>query len=148
MYTLDRLGYRGQYDVYDHQGFGITNNHLGGRANVAQASGYALVIQDDGRSSLSPNMPDGSDFRSKKVNQTLWYRNYLAQGAGGLVGTASLWLIGENTAFETSTNPLITDLTADRRRDRPGARSESRHRRCCVGHVGERRQHGLHRSMK
>ena len=26
MYTLDKLGYRGDYDVYDHQGLGNTNN--------------------------------------------------------------------------------------------------------------------------
>jgi hypothetical protein len=111
MYTLDRLGYRGAYDVYDVQGYGNTNNQLGGRANVAQASGYALIIEDDGRSNLSPNIPDGSNLGSQKINQAQWYRDYLAQGASGLAGTATLWVIGENTAFEKPTNPLFaTDM--------------------------------------
>jgi hypothetical protein len=53
MYTLDHLGYRGQYDVYDVQGYGGTNNQLGGRATVDQCIGYALIVQDNGRG-LSP----------------------------------------------------------------------------------------------
>ena len=28
MYALDRLGYRGFYDVYDHTGYGNTYNQL------------------------------------------------------------------------------------------------------------------------
>jgi hypothetical protein len=108
MYCLDRLGYRGYYDVYDQQGYGNTNNQLGSRANVAQASGYALIIEDDGRSNLVPNVPDGSNNDNEKVNQAQWYRNYLAQGLSGLAGTASLWIVGENTAFEKSTNALFT----------------------------------------
>ena len=62
MYALDRLGYRGCYDVYDHTGYGNTNNQLGGRATNAQCGGYALIIEDDGRSSLMPNMTDGSNL--------------------------------------------------------------------------------------
>jgi hypothetical protein len=107
MYTLDRLGYRGYYDVYDVQGYGNTNNQLGGRANVTQASGYALIIEDDGRSNLSPNIPTGANLSDQKINQAQWFRSYLAQGASGLIGTASLWVIGENTAFETAANPLF-----------------------------------------
>jgi hypothetical protein len=107
-YWLDRAGYRGFYDEYDVQGYGNTNNQLGGRANVGQASGYALIIQDDGRSGLVPNVPDGSSTDNEKVNQAAWYRSYLAQGVTGLAGTASVWIIGENTAFEKSSNALFT----------------------------------------
>jgi hypothetical protein len=108
MYTLDRLGYRGQYDVYDVQGYGSTNNQLGGRASTPQVAGYALIIQDDGRSSLTPNMPDGSNLGSQKVNQAQWYRSYLSQGAASFVGRAGLWILGESTAIEKPTNPLFT----------------------------------------
>jgi hypothetical protein len=107
MYTLDRMGYRGYYDVYDVQGYGNTNNQLGGRANVAQASGYLLIVEDDGRSNLTPNIPDGLTPDNEKINQAGWYQSYLTQGLTGLVGTASLMVIGENTAFEKATNPLI-----------------------------------------
>jgi len=107
-YWLDRAGYRGSYDEYDVQGYGNTNNQLGGRANVGQASGYAIIIQDDGRSGLVPNVPDGSSTDNEKVNQAAWYRSYLAQGVTGLAGTASVWIIGENTAFEKSSNALFT----------------------------------------
>jgi len=108
MYCLDRLGYRGYYDIYDQQGYGNTNNQLGGRANVAQANGYALIIEDDGRSGLVPNIPDGTDGDNNLINQAQWYRDYLAQGDLGPMDTATLWVIGENTAFEKSTNALFT----------------------------------------
>jgi hypothetical protein len=107
MYTLDRLGYAGHYDVFDVQGYGNTNNVLGSRANVGQCSGYALIIQDDGRSNLVPNVPDGVIWDDNKINQAQWYRNYLAQGTTGFVGTATLWIAGESTAFERATNPLF-----------------------------------------
>jgi len=105
MYTLDRLGYRDYYDVYDHQGFGNTNNQLGGRASVVQASAYALIIHDQGRGGV---MSDGVDIESEKVAQTQWYRDYLSQGLLGAPGIASLWIIGEDVAFEKQTNPLIS----------------------------------------
>ncbi len=108
MYTLDRLGYAGHYDVYDVQGYGNTNNQLGGRANVGQCSAYGLVIQDDGRSALGPNVPDGVNLDNEKINQAQWYRDYLAQGVSGLAGTATLWILGENTAFLKASNPLFT----------------------------------------
>jgi hypothetical protein len=94
-------------DVYDVQGYGNTNNALGSRANVGQCSGYSLIIQDDGRSALTPNMPDGSNTDSQKINQAQWYRDYLAQGVSGIAGTATLWILGENTAFEKAANPLF-----------------------------------------
>src|SRR5262249_48563168 len=100
--------YRNHYDVYDPQGYGNTNNQLGGRANIGQASGYALVIEDDGRSNLTINIPDGTSLDNEKVNQAQWYRDYLAQGLTGLAGTATLWVIGESTAFEKAANPLFT----------------------------------------
>jgi hypothetical protein len=108
MYTLDQIDYANAYDVYDVQGYGNTNNQLGGRATVAQASGYAIIIQDDGRSNLTPNLPDGSNSNMQKIDQAGWYRAYLAQGASGVAGIASLWILGENTAFEKATNPLVS----------------------------------------
>jgi hypothetical protein len=111
MFTLDNLGYKGEYDVFDVQGYGNTANQLITRANVAQASGYSLIIQDDGRSNLVPNIPDGSDNDGNQFDQAGWYRSYLAQGSIGVAGTASFMLIGENTAFQHRTNPLIsTDM--------------------------------------
>ncbi len=108
MYTLDRLGYAGHYDVFDVQGYGNTNNQLGSRATPAQCAGYALIIQDDGRSILVPNVPDGIVWDDNKINQAQWYRDYLAQGGSGLAGTATAWILGENTAFQKATNPLFT----------------------------------------
>jgi hypothetical protein len=107
MYTLDELGYAGNYDVYDVMGYGDTGNQLGGRASVAQCSGYALIIQDDGRSNLTPNIPDREGGDANQVPQASWYRAYLAQGASSLAGTATFWSIGENTGFLHRNNPLF-----------------------------------------
>ena len=107
MYTLDRLGYRGDYDVYDYQGLGNTNNQLGGRASVTQCAGYALIIHDAGRGDGS--IGDGLNLDSEKINQAQWYRDYLAQG--NIVGgapIANVWLLGEDTASFRPTNPLIS----------------------------------------
>jgi hypothetical protein len=110
MYTLDRLGYRGAYDTYDQMGYGNTNNQLGGRASVQQAIGYALLIQDNGRG-LSFTLPDGLSIDSEKVDQAQWYRDYLANGSLSEIGTASLWIVSENTVNEKRSNPLIaTDM--------------------------------------
>ncbi len=127
MYTLDRLGYAGHYDVYDVQGYGNTNNQLGGRATPAQCAGYALIIQDDGRSSLVPNVPDGIVWDDNKINQAQWYRDYLAQGGGGVAGTSTVWILGENTAFQKATNPVLCDRYGpDQHRDGPGGGGEPR----------------------
>jgi hypothetical protein len=107
MYTLDQLGYHGKYDVYNVQGTGNINNQLGGRANVAQASGYALIVHDAGRN--FGTVPDGVNLDDAKINQAQWYRDYLAQGTSGLAGTASVWFVGENLAEEYSTNPLFAN---------------------------------------
>jgi hypothetical protein len=107
MYALDRLGYRTHYDVYDVQGYGNTNNQLGGRATEAQCARYALIIEDDGRSNLVPNIPNGTIRDTDKVNQALWYRNWLGQQPKPQ-GISTFWLIGETTVFEKSTNALFT----------------------------------------
>jgi hypothetical protein len=100
-YTLDQLGYRGFYDVYDVQGSGNTNNQLGGRATVEQAEGYALVIYDAGAASPgSPIVPDGLDLDSEKVNQIAWFQQYLAAGVTSEAASASLWIIGADAVEE------------------------------------------------
>ncbi|MFQ5599912.1 MAG: FlgD immunoglobulin-like domain containing protein [Candidatus Krumholzibacteriia bacterium] len=112
MYTLDRLGYRGSYDVYDHQGLGNTNNQLGGRATVEQATGYALLLYDAGnRAPGDPILPDGSDPYTEKIDQGSWFRAWLAQAATSEAGTATLWILGSNVLEEKPTNPLYsTDM--------------------------------------
>jgi hypothetical protein len=110
--TLDQLGFAGDYDTYDTQGGGNSVNQLAGRANVAQASGYSLIVQDDGRSIVfDVNIPAGQNPDSDQLDQAGWYRSYLANAASGFAGSATLWLIGESTALESTTesNPLITD---------------------------------------
>jgi hypothetical protein len=107
MYTLDRLGYKDHYDVYDQQAGGNVNNQIGGRATVAQATGYALIIMDKGRG-FGATLPDGINIDGEKVNQALWYRNYLANGSLSEIGSATLWIQSENTVNEKKTNPLIT----------------------------------------
>jgi hypothetical protein len=106
MYTLDRLGYAGDYDTYDVQGYGNTANQLAGRANTSQCGGYALIIQDDGRSNLVPNIPNGENNDANQILQANWYRTYLQQT--GFAGLATLWSIGENTGFLTRTHPLFS----------------------------------------
>jgi hypothetical protein len=107
MYTLDRLGYRGHYDVYDVQGYGNTNNQLGGRATVPHATGYALIVQDTGRDETT-TLPDGTDIDSEKVDQGNWYRSWLASGISSEAATATLWIVGENVVQERGTNPLFS----------------------------------------
>jgi hypothetical protein len=112
MFTLDDLGYAGQYDVYDVQGGGNSVNQLAGRANVGQCSGYALIVQDDGRSTTrGVNIPAVQNNDGEQLDQAGWYRSYLANASTGFTGQATLWLIGESTANESTTafNPLITD---------------------------------------
>jgi hypothetical protein len=109
MYTLDNLGYRGFYDVYDHQGMGNTNNHLGGRATIQQAQGYALIVYDVGNGTPGrPIMPNGVDLDAEKIDQATWFRNWLAQAALPGVAHATLWLLGSNVVEEHSTNGLYT----------------------------------------
>jgi hypothetical protein len=107
MYTLDRVGYRDHYDVYDVQGYGNTNNQLGGRATVGHATGYALIVQDTG-SLASATVTDGSDTDTEKIDQANWYRTWLANGVSSTAGSATLWIVGENVAQEKGTNPLFS----------------------------------------
>ncbi len=107
MYTLDRLGYRRFYDVYDHQGMGNTNNHLGGRATIQQAQGYSLIVYDTGNSTPGrPIMPDGIDFDSEKVDQARWFQTWLSQAGISEAGFATLWVLGSNVVQEKPSNPL------------------------------------------
>jgi len=108
MATLNSLGYNGDYDVYDVSGYGNTNNQLAGRASVPQLTGYQLLIEDDGASALIPNVPDGIDLDSEKLDQSQFYRNWLDAGAASLAGRATLWILGNNTVAEKPTNPLFT----------------------------------------
>jgi hypothetical protein len=106
MYTLDALGYRDSYDIYDVQGFGDTNNQLAGRATVAQAIGYALIVHDSGRRRTA-QLSDGVELDSEKIDQAGWYEDWLESAPFSEVGGATLWLIGENLAQYNSTKPLL-----------------------------------------
>jgi len=108
MRTLDALGYNGDYDVFDVQGYGNTNNQLGSRATIEQCTGYQLLIEDDGRSSLTPNIPDGGNSDNEKVRQATFYRNWLDGGLTSEAGRATLWILGESTVAEFPTNALFT----------------------------------------
>jgi hypothetical protein len=111
MYTLDRLGYRGHYDVYDVQGPGNTGNQLGGRATLEQVTGYSLIIQDTGQGRNIAHLPDGSEIVSGKIDQASWYRDWLTRAASSEAGTATLWLIGSRLTEIAPTNPLlVTDM--------------------------------------
>lgn len=108
MYTLDRLGYREAYDVYDHTGC-CRNNHLGGRATIEQAEGYNLIVYDSGNTYSS--MPDGSDLETEKVDQATWFRDWLAQMSTSEAGFAALWVISSNALEEKPTAALYnTDM--------------------------------------
>ena len=115
MWTLDRLGYGpthtdpyGQYDVYDHQGMGNTNNQLGGRATVEQCQGYSLIVYDNGNGTPGrPLLPNGVNLDSEKIDQATWFRNWLGQAASSEAGSATLWLLGSNTVEEKPTNGLF-----------------------------------------
>ncbi len=118
MYALDKLGYMDAatnetyYDVYDHQGMGNTNNHLGGRATIEQAQGYNLIVYDAGNSTPGrPILPNGLDLDAEKIDQASWFQNWLAQAAISQAGFATLWVIGVNVVQEKPSDPLIsTDM--------------------------------------
>ena len=107
MRTLDVLGYGGDYDVFDVQGYGNSNNQLASRATIEQCTGYQLLIEDDGRSNLTPNIPDGGNSDNEKVRQATFYRNWLDAGSSSDAGRATLWILGESTAAEFPTNALF-----------------------------------------
>ena len=110
MYTLDRLGYSGLYDVYDHQGEAINyNNHLAGRATVEQATGYAVLIYDTGFVAFHALSPGGQ--RERWFPQTQWLQDWLAQAPQSEAGRATLWLLGEDLVQANSTfpNPLLVN---------------------------------------
>jgi hypothetical protein len=102
MQTLDQLGYKGSYDVYDHSGLGNTNNALGSRITVAQARNYAIVIMDAGtRGPGTPIIPAGSDNDSRKIDMDTWLTSWLqAVGQGTTIPNHTLWMIGQDWAQE------------------------------------------------
>ncbi len=101
MWALDRLGFRGQYDTYDHTGMGNTNNQIGGRATLQQAQGYNLIVYDNGNGTPGrPLLPNGINIDSEKIDQATWFRNWLNQAAASQAGFATLWMIGSNTTEE------------------------------------------------
>ncbi|UCE01514.1 MAG: T9SS type A sorting domain-containing protein [Candidatus Latescibacterota bacterium] len=107
MYTLDALGYRGAYDVFDHQGMGNTNNHLGSRANPIQAQGYNLLVYDAGNVGPAGNIvPDGVDIEAGKVPQQQWFDQWLTLATSSEAGFFTLWLIGSNILEEFPTASL------------------------------------------
>jgi hypothetical protein len=107
MYTLDSMGYRGHYDVYDHQGMGNTNNHLGGRATIQQAMGYNLIVYDTGNSGPTGSMvPDGTDLDAGKIDQQSWFINWLGQASSSEAGFCTLWMLGSNVIEEFPTASL------------------------------------------
>jgi len=113
MYTLDRLGYRGHYDVFDYMGLipcPYNNPHLAGRASVEQATGYGLIVFDAGtiRSDVIPD--DRQVSFNYPVDQAGWFRDWLSQGASSEAGYATLWLLGEN---------IIEEQLGDRRPPTP-----------------------------
>jgi hypothetical protein len=112
MYSLDRLGYQGHYDIYDHTGMGNTNNHLGGRATIEQAQGYSLIVYDTGnRSAGGILMPDGIDLDAARIDQGAWFQDWLAQAPSSEAQVATLWLLGANLVEERPSTPLYsTDM--------------------------------------
>jgi hypothetical protein len=108
-YTMDRLGYRGHYDVYDQQGGGNSNNQLGSRADITQAVDYALIVHDANR---GLQIPDGSDLDDQKIDMHNWYTSWLDDGANGSgPGIHTLWAIGDDVAFELNNQASPTLLT-------------------------------------
>jgi hypothetical protein len=107
MYTLDALGYRGAYDVYDHTGMGNTNNQLGSRAQPIQAQHYNLIAYDAGVVNPTGTInPDGSDLDAGKVPQQQWFIQWLSLASSSEAGFMTFWMIGANALEEWPTAPL------------------------------------------
>jgi hypothetical protein len=108
MWTIDRLGYKGYYDVYDIQGYGNTNNDLAeGRGYYEQAGGYALIVHDAGRMPTDA-IPSGLDAVLSKMRSDIYYNNWLnSSSLYNDYGFATLWVIGENVATTTNPIPLL-----------------------------------------
>jgi hypothetical protein len=113
MYTLDKLGYKGSYDVYDHQGFGNSNNQLGSRMSPEQARDYSLLVYDVGQRSAGwPILPDGVDIDGSKINMQSWFQTWNTL-SGSPNAEHTLWIISANAMEEKPTNPLYTtDMAA------------------------------------
>jgi hypothetical protein len=112
MSTLDKLGYKGDYDVYDHTGLASTWNHLATRAKEDQAAGYSLLVYDTGAQRTGVSMlPDGSDATVNKVEMSQWLQNWLAI-SGTPNAEHTLWMLGANVMQENPANPLFADMGA------------------------------------
>jgi hypothetical protein len=108
MYTLDKLGYRGAYDIYDQMGLGNTNNQLGARMSPEQARDYALVVYDAGnRGPGAPILPDGVDQDTEKIDMQGWFQAWNAL-SGGSNAEHTLWILGSNAMQEKPFSPLYT----------------------------------------
>jgi hypothetical protein len=147
MYTLDKLGYRGRYDVYDQQGLGNTNNQIGGRMSPEQASRYSLIVYDAGnRTPGTPILPDGIFLDSEKIDMQSWFQTWNAL-SGGLNPEHTLWFIGANAMQEKPFSPLYTSdmaasfASADQGQDvNPnvfGVADFTNHTSCQETHTGE-----------
>ena len=44
----------------------------------------------------------------EKIDQAGWYRTWLSGGAASEIGTATLWIVGENVVQEKGTNALFS----------------------------------------
>jgi hypothetical protein len=100
--TLDQLGYKGHYDVFDHSGLGNSNNFLGAHMTVAQARGYSLIVMDAGARLVgAPIIPDGVDWDGGKIDMDTWYTSWLqAVGQGTSIPNHTFWMIGQDWSQE------------------------------------------------
>jgi len=147
MYTLDKLGYKGSYDVYDHTGLGNTNNALGARMSPEQARNYSLIVYDAGiRGPGAPILPDGIDIDAEKIDMEGWFQTW-----NGLSGAPNaehtLWIMGANAMEERPVSPLYTgdmaatftagDQAQDSNPDVFGIANFVNHTACGQTHVGD-----------
>lgn len=96
MYTLDRLGYHEDYDVYDMNGLGNAENELMSRAQNASLNGFSLIIHDAGRTNWGAALTDGSENSASRFAQDTQYDSWLTHVAGTPPSCNTLWLIGEH----------------------------------------------------
>jgi hypothetical protein len=148
MYTLDKLGYKGSYDVYDHTGLGNTNNQLGSRMSPEQAKDYSLLVFDAGnRTPGNPILSDGSELDSNKINQEAWFQSWLAL-SGTPNAEHTLWVMCTNAFEERPSSTLYsTDMGAvyvaadqaqDSNPDVYGVANFVTHQSCAQTHVGDK----------
>ena len=96
-YALDRLGYAGDYDVYDQLGPPIANSQVMSRASLEVAGGYALIVVDaPGNGEMAiPDGVIGGGFEGI-LDQSQWYQDWLAGASASAAGRATLWIVSNN----------------------------------------------------